>query len=416
MLNQRSFASNDTLTQNRWCRRRTLTTLRIVCIGGKCIFFLKGIVLSLLVLLPLWTARAHAPSDTFLSFTLTETNVSGRWQISLRDLQHALGLDKMGPAAISPAVLRLREQALAMDTFGGMELRLDGQKKTLLRVQDEEWVTRPDGDALMLSFDSEPLAERPSRFDLNAQILFALEPQLRCIVRVEYWREPQQSVLTAGHPLLSIPLGTPPSKAKQLVAFVREGIGHIWTGYDHILFLIALLLPAVLTWQEKSWHQAVAFPPVVINVLKIITAFTIAHSVTLALASLHIVTLPTRLVESIIAGSVIIAAANNLVPLFRERGWMVAFGFGLIHGFGFANALDEAGLTKGGLAMALIGFNVGVELGQLAVVSIFVPLAYQFRNTAVYRNVALRGGSVAVMAVAAIWMSERIFNFKALPF
>jgi hypothetical protein len=95
---------------------------------------------------------------------------------------------------------------------------------------------------------------------------------------------------------------------------------------------------------------------------------------------------------------------------------MVAFGFGLIHGFGFANSLEEAGLTKGALAMALIGFNMGVEIGQLAIVGVFIPIVYNVRHTAGYRNFLLRGGSVAVIVIAAIWMVERMFNSKLLPF
>ena len=180
--------------------------------------------------------------------------------------------------------------------------------------------------------------------------------------------------------------------------------------------LCYILLPAVLAWHQQHWDGTVKFRAVIINVLKIVTAFTLAHSLTLALASLRIVVLPTRWVESVIAASVVIAAINNLVPLFRERGWIVAFGFGLIHGFGFANVLNEAGLTNGSLVMALIGFNVGVEIGQLAIVSLFVPLAYHFRQTTAYRTLALRGGSAVVIAVAAIWMAERMFDFKVLPF
>jgi hypothetical protein len=151
-----------------------------------------------------------------------------------------------------------------------------------------------------------------------------------------------------------------------------------------------------------------------LNVLKIVTAFTIAHSITLALAALHVVELPTRWIESAIAASVIVAAANNLWPVVGKGSWMVAFGFGLIHGFGFANALNDAGLSKGSLAMALIGFNVGVEIGQLAIVAVVVPLAFHFRHTAVYRRTILRGGSVVVIAVAAVWLAERAFDFKVL--
>jgi len=359
------------------------------------------------------SSASHATAAT--NSTLTPTNVSGRWEIKLRDLQHALGLDKTDTLTANPQDLRLRQEALGLDTVAGLVLRLD-DKRLPLRVDDEQWEPRPDGESLILTFQSGPWLARPSRFTFNGQILFALDPQMRCIMRLKYWGEPQQTVLSESNPRLDITLAAPPSKFQQLLAFIREGIWHIWTGYDHILFLIALLLPAVLAWHQQHWDGTVKFRAVIINVLKIVTAFTLAHSLTLALASLKIVVLPTRWVESVIAGSVVIAAMNNLVPLFRERGWIVACGFGLIHGFGFANVLNEAGLSGGSLVMALIGFNVGVEIGQLAIVSVFVPLAYHFRQTTAYRTFALRGGSVVVIAVAAIWMAERMFDFKVLPF
>jgi hypothetical protein len=151
-------------------------------------------------------------------------------------------------------------------------------------------------------------------------------------------------------------------------------------------------------------------------VLKIVTAFTVAHSITLSLAALGYVHLPSRLVESAIAASVVLAAFNNLVPFFAERGWMVAFGFGLLHGFGFANALRDLGLQHGQLAATLFGFNLGVELGQLAIVAVFLPLAYALRGLLFYRRFVLQAGSVAIMLVASTWLAERVLDFKWLPF
>jgi len=151
-------------------------------------------------------------------------------------------------------------------------------------------------------------------------------------------------------------------------------------------------------------------------VLKIVTAFTVAHSITLSLAALGWVNLPTRLVESAIAASVVLAAFNNLMPFFAERGWMVAFAFGLIHGFGFANALRDLGLRNGELAATLCGFNLGVEIGQLAMVTLFLPLAWSFRRMLFYRRVVLQAGSVAIILVATLWFAERVGDFKWLPF
>jgi len=374
------------------------------------------LVLGLCLLFALiFRSNAHAPSDTYLWLTLTGTNLTGEWRVAVRDLQHALGVDKLDFEATRLQELHLREEALAIDTLSGLKVLLDGQLLALT-LTDQERQSRPNGDELLLRFRSEPWITKPLKFAVDAKVLFNLDPTLRCILHVQSWSKSVDSILDANSAGLSMTLSEPPSNGRQLLTFIWRGMEHIWTGYDHILFLIALLLPAVLRWHEQKWDGASAFRPVIVNVLKIVTAFTVAHSITLALASLKIVTLPTRWVESVIAASVILAAANNLIPLFRERSWMVAFGFGLVHGFGFASALTEAGLPTGGLVMALIGFNVGVEIGQLAIVSIFIPAAYQVRQTLGYRFLALRAGSVDVMLVAAVWMAERMFDFKVLPF
>ena len=156
--------------------------------------------------------------------------------------------------------------------------------------------------------------------------------------------------------------------------------------------------------------------PAVLNVLKIVTAFTVAHSLTLSLAALGLVHPPSRWVESAIAASVVLAALNNLLPFFAGRGWLVAFGFGLVHGFGFANALRDLGLQSGELAATLFGFNLGVEVGQLAIVAAFLPLALAARHLVFYRRLVLRAGSAAILGVATTWLAERVLDFKWLPF
>ena len=150
--------------------------------------------------------------------------------------------------------------------------------------------------------------------------------------------------------------------------------------------------------------------------LRIVTAFTVAHSITLSLATLGLVTLPSRIVESSIAASVVLAALNNVYPVAHGRRWMVAFGFGLLHGFGFASVLVDLGLPQGALALALLGFNLGVECGQLAIVAAFLPLAYAVRRSWFYRRVVLLGGSLVIAVVASVWFVERAFNLKLMPF
>ncbi|RYE96019.1 MAG: HupE/UreJ family protein, partial [Oxalobacteraceae bacterium] len=191
-------------------------------------------------------------------------------------------------------------------------------------------------------------------------------------------------------------------------------VWHIWIGFDHILFLLSLLLPAVLVLRDRRWEGRTTFRAAAIDVLKIVTAFTLAHSITLTLATLGVVSLPSRLVESAIAASVALAALNNVWPLFHGRRALVAFAFGLIHGFGFASVLLDLGLPKAALLLSLVGFNVGVELGQLAIVLLFLPLAYLARNTLLYRRGVLGLGSCLIVLVALAWLVERSMDVKLL--
>jgi hypothetical protein len=139
-----------------------------------------------------------------------------------------------------------------------------------------------------------------------------------------------------------------------------------------------------------------------------VTAFTAAHSLTLSLAALGVVSVPARLIEPAIAASVALAAANNVRPVFGADRWVVAFALGLLHGFGFSSVLADAGLGGAALARALVGFNVGVEVGQLAIVALFVPAAFLLRRTAGYRRLALTGGSLAIAALSLVWIVQRI--------
>jgi hypothetical protein len=176
-----------------------------------------------------------------------------------------------------------------------------------------------------------------------------------------------------------------------VASFVRLGIEHILTGWDHLLFLLVLLL------RGGSW----------LSLAKIITAFTAAHSVTLALAALEVVTLPDRLVEAVIALSIAAVAAENLFlrPLVSRR-WLVSFGFGLVHGFGFSSVLREIGLPTRGLVLSLLGFNAGVELGQTLVVAGALPALALLRNRG-WEPRVIQSASLAILLVGAVLFVER---------
>jgi hypothetical protein len=166
---------------------------------------------------------------------------------------------------------------------------------------------------------------------------------------------------------------------------------------------------------KGRWQAAGEFSSVYWNVLGIVTAFTVAHSLTLSLAALDVVRLPSRLVETTIAASVILAGLGNLFPMMTRRRWLVAFGFGLIHGFGFAAVLADLGLPHDLLLLSLVSYNVGVELGQLAIVAAFLPFAFMIRRSWSYPRLVLTGGSLVVIAIALIWFTERAFNVRLFP-
>jgi hypothetical protein len=200
------------------------------------------------------------------------------------------------------------------------------------------------------------------------------------------------------------------------MSFFQDGVHHILIGYDHVLFLVCLLLPSVLKRGGRDWTPVTTWQAAAWPMLGIVTMFTIAHSITLALAGLKIVSLSPRIVEPGIAITIIVAAFDNLVPVLRGRRKLFAFLFGLIHGFGFAGALGELDLPMREFVLALLQFNLGVEAGQLMVVAVALIALLTLRQWRRYAAVVLQGGSTVAMLVAGIWLCERVFDLKVLPF
>jgi hypothetical protein len=362
-----------------------------------------------------WAARAHNPSKSYLSLTFDTNGLTGQWDIPLADLQSAVPLDLNHDGTISWDELRAGFKEASAYALAHLAINADGQTAAF-RITDTEPAVEDfaDGAYVRLSFAVENVS-RPKSLAVNYRLFFDINSLHRGMLRLECDGKTQTAIFTPNHASQQFELGAV-SSGRQFLVFLREGVWHIWTGYDHILFLLALLLPSVLRREAGQWRGVEGLRPAFVNIFKIVTAFTVAHSLTLSLATLQIVRLPSRVTESAIAASVVLAAANNLKPLIRERGWMVAFAFGLIHGFGFANALSDLGLVHGTLLLTLVGFNLGVEAGQLVIVCLFLPVAFALRNTQFYQKPVLRFGSALIIIVAGTWIMERIFDFKLLPF
>ena len=371
------------------------------------------LLITLLLLTLANTAHAHKPSDSYLILKIEGAKIEGQWDIALRDLDFAIGLDGNGDGEITWGELRARHDAIAAYALPRLKIQSEGvacpAHATTNLVDNHS-----DGAYNVLRLVAE-CAKPLSAVELNYNLLFDVDPQHKGLLRLEYKGTTTTAIFSPDKATQHFELAEV-TLLRQFLDYAKDGVWHIWIGYDHILFLLSLLLPAVLYRSKQHWHAVTSFRPALVDVLKIVTAFTLAHSITLTLATLGVVSLPTRLVESAIAASVVLSALNNVFPLFEGKRWMVAFAFGLIHGFGFASVLADLGLPQNALLLALVGFNLGVEGGQLAIVSAFLPLAYYMRDTLFYRRVVLFSGSIVIMLLASVWLVERVFRLKLLGF
>lgn len=355
---------------------------------------------------------AHKPSDSYLSVDVAGTRLSGQWDIALRDLDYAIGLDANDDGLITWHELRTREGDIAAYALTRLRLAA-GDTSCPMHFNDLLVDRHSDGAYAVLRFGG---ACRKEVEVLSAEyrLLFDLDPQHRGLARVTANGLTQTTIFSPERATQELHLGfaTP---TRQFLAFLREGIRHIWAGIDHVLFLLALLLPAMFVHTKTGWKPVAGIRGPLVSVVAIVTAFTAAHSITLSLAVLGIASLPSRWVETAIAASVLLAALNNLYPVVQKRLWAVAFVFGLIHGFGFASVLLDMELPRPVLILSLVAFNLGVEAGQLAVVVLYFGVAFVLHSTRVYRPIVLSAGSAAIALVASGWMLERAFDLQILP-
>ncbi len=243
---------------------------------------------------------------------------------------------------------------------------------------------------------SVPPAKVSMAFDFTPFEIFG--PNYTNLAKVVAGDQIYQGVISVQNLRQQFVLSQPTSLRTQLGQFIVLGITHIFLGYDHIMFLLALILIGGRLW----------------NLIKIVTAFTIAHSITLILATLQLVTLPPRLIESGIALSIVYVAAENFFATDVRHRWKLTFCFGFVHGFGFANVLRELGLPTQGLISSLLAFNVGVELGQMAIVALLFPLALWLACQPFRRPVTIALSSV-ILLFGLGWFLERAFHLSFMP-
>lgn len=385
--------------------------------------FLRAFGLSIALTALMATAQAHKASDAYLQIDAADKGLTLRWDIALRDLDAALDLDsdedgKLTWGEVKTAWPRIQSYAMARLTIEGCILQPSGQ--ALERRNDGAY-------AVMFLRSDCVLARSP----VIAYSLFReVDPTHRGIAKVQRVGQTLElRMLDPTHAPTVTGSGQPPPGAASTSAgarssdaiaasgawgFLREGIRHILTGYDHVLFLLCLLLPSVMRRTSGGWRPVEKLSQAVWPVVGIVSAFTVAHSITLALAALKVVSLSPTFIEPAIAVTIILAALDNVWPIFPVRRVVVTFIFGLIHGFGFAGVLAELNLPTSEFAWALLQFNLGLEMGQLMIVVTVTAVLFLLRQRPRYPAWVIRGGSLAAILVGVLWLIERTANVSIL--
>lgn len=401
---------------------------------------------ALLLLLTLATpcAFAHKASDAYLKLDAKGEASTLRVDVALRDLDVALDLDADGDGRLTWGEIK--------SAWSSVETYLRGH----VAVQGCEWreasrglERRADGvyAALTMTGRCAALASRAIRYTMLrevdpthrglAHVMSAAEsPRLMVLdpSKPAQWAEPAAVIAAAASepvamttaPATTTSIASITSPATTISpatmagsgpgpAFTHEGITHIVTGYDHVLFLICLMLPAVMRRTQQGWQPVDRLSQALLPVLGIVTAFTVAHSITLGLAAMKWVSLPPSFIEPAIAVTIVLAAIDNLRSIFANRRALVTFLFGLVHGLGFANVLAELDLPPADFAWALLQFNFGIEIGQLTIVAVAVALLFFLRQRRRYPRWVISGGSYAAILVGVLWFVERTANVSLLP-
>ena len=367
--------------------------------------------------IPLQQCFAHALEQSYVYLTVSDNSLSGRIELNIPDLNNVLGTDLVTDGSLTDADIAPHLEVIRDYLTSRVGFAPNGAAAKTLPLTNYELTSTPLTQYFVYYFEFPEFGSKLLYVDVDYAVLFDEVPSHRAMLMIEtnwgtgtFENEAQVSLdFTGGNTSQRLDLSDS-SVWRGFGVLVRQGIHHIWIGIDHILFLVALLLPSVVRRKSGVWAPVTEFKPAFMYVIKVVTIFTVAHTITLSLASLGLFTIPSRLVESIIAVSIAVAAAEVLYPIFRGRIWIIVFVFGLFHGFGFATVLGELGIPQKYVVHSLLGFNIGVEIGQVTIVCAVFPLLYLSRKWWIYRRVVLQYGSMMLIAVSLYWFIERGFG------
>ena len=359
--------------------------------------------------------HAHASGENYVWLNIESDHIAGRFEININDLKSKLGIDWTEHGETEAAAVAATAEEVQSYLRKHFSVSLAGQP---LEIQFEKTGVFGEKQNYAQYFYRTATTEIPDKLTIRNDIFITDDSPLhRSLIVLSYNKKQgaeygeENAIMAFGphKPEQELDLNNLPALLKPF-EFIWQAILHIWIGIDHILFLLALLLLAVVTREDGKWQGVKTFRSALWNVLKIVTVFTIAHSITLSLAALNLISAESYIVESLIALSIVLVAINNILPKFDEKKWLVIFFFGLFHGMGFASVMGELPFRTINLIKILLSFNVGVELGQLVIVAAVFPVIYLLRNQKFYHPVIVKGGSVVIGLIACFWFIERAFQ------
>lgn len=375
---------------------------------------MTNLIGTMLWLLTVTVVQAHSGSTAYLQASIDGAGLSLRADYALSDLDDALGVDANDDGQLTWGELQAATPTLTAYLAPRLQLRGDGSACSLQLAAALQITQHADGPYAVFYFEG-LCAAAPREWQLESQALFEFDANHRALLRWQRGDESSSAVLKPTQQISRFSRQHQPIET--LMNYLHEGLAHVWSGWDHMLFIAGLFLPAALWRSAGRWQPVQRLGPALADAAKLVTAFTLAHALTLCLTVLGLVSLPSRLVESMVALSVLFAGVNNLRPMVTRRGlFVLAWLFGLIHGTAIAGALLELGLPPSGRLLALLGFNVGVEAAQLLLVAILVPLAFALRHWRGYVTVVLWPGSILIAVAGLLWFIDRAFGMEwALP-
>ncbi len=350
-------------------------------------------------------AFTHAGGTSFIILEIPQDagRVTLRWDLSLHDLIWVVFVDADFDGNVSWQEVQDARPALSNALLTQLTMERGGAS-CALGVQD--FALAPRGEQKFLSVALQADCNTAGRVTLGGALFMSGDASQRVLLSATRGKEQFTGILKPGEQSWSEPAGA--SAWGSFARFIGEGVWHVLIGFDHIAFVLLLLLPSVMRPVDGKWHGATGLRPVARDLAIIITAFTVAHSITLALAVTGVVKLPSKPIEVAIAASIAVAGALNLLPHLSKLRLPLAFGFGLVHGFGFANVLSEIDAAGSSLLPLLAGFNAGVELAQLGIVALVLPLIYSMRATRWYSGAVLPLGSCALGMAGVVWLFQRV--------